>query len=106
VPAGSVLCKEGSRGQEFFVIIDGEATVTRAGKHITTLRNGDHFGEIALLEPVQRTATVTALTALSTFVISKQAFQSLLNTDPTIERKMLRTLARRFAGVSQDPTLS
>jgi CRP-like cAMP-binding protein len=106
VRAGSVLCKEGSRGQEFFVIIDGEAIVTRARKHITTLRNGDYFGEIALLEPVRRTATVTALTPLNFFVISKQAFASLLNTDRTIERKMLRALARRFADLSQDPTLS
>lgn len=105
-PVGSVLCKEGSRGREFFVIIDGEAEVTRAGRHVATLRNGDFFGEVALLEPVKRTATVTAATPLSFFVISEPAFRSVLNTDPTIERKMLRALARRFASASGDPTLS
>ena len=63
-PAGTVLCKEGSCGREFFVITDGEAVVTRGGKRLATLGEGDFFGEIAVLEPVKRTATVTAETPL------------------------------------------
>ena len=106
VPAGKVLCKEGSRGQEFFVIIDGEAEVTRGDEHLATLGSGDFFGEIALVEPVRRTATVTAGTALSFFVVSEPAFKSVLDTDPAIERKVLRTLARRLVALSGDPTLS
>jgi CRP/FNR family transcriptional regulator, cyclic AMP receptor protein len=106
VPAGTVLCKEGSRGQEFFVIIDGEAAITRAGERIATRRSGDFFGEIALLEPVKRTATVTAATPLSFFVISEQAFKSVLDTDPAIERKVLRAVARRLVALTGDPTLS
>lgn len=105
-PAGTVLCKEGSRGQEFFVIINGEATVTRGEKQVATLKSGDFFGEIALVEPVQRTATVTATTPLSFFVISKQAFNSVLHTDPSIQDKVLRTLVRRVVSLSGDPTLT
>ena len=105
VPAGTVLCREGSRGREFFVIIDGEAEVTKGGRHIATVGPGDFFGEIALLERVNRTATVTALTPVRFFVISDIAFQSVLDTDPTIERKVLRALARRVLAVSGDPTL-
>lgn len=103
VAAGAVLCKEGSRGQEFFVIIDGEAEVTKHGRRIATLGPGDFFGEIALLEPVNRTATVTAETPLRFFVISDRAFESVLDIDPTIERKLLRTLARRTLSTSGDP---
>lgn len=106
VPSGAVLCREGSRGQEFFVIISGEASVMRGGKHLAALAGGDFFGEIALLEPVMRTATVTAVTSLRFFVVSDRAFQSLLDTDPRIERKVLRTLARRLVSLSGDPTLS
>jgi CRP-like cAMP-binding protein len=105
VPAGTVLCRDGSRGQEFFVIISGEAAVTRGRKHLATLAGGDFFGEIALLEPVTRTATVTAVTSLRFFVITDHAFQSVLDTDPKIERKVLRTLARRLVSLSGDPTL-
>jgi CRP-like cAMP-binding protein len=105
VPAGTVLCKEGTRGHEFFVIIDGEAEVTRDGKRITTLSSGDFFGEISLLERVVRTATVSAATPLSFFVVSEQAFKSVLEADPAIERKVLRALAKRVLSMSGDPAL-
>src|SRR5436309_8993396 len=62
VSPGMVLCKEGSRGREFFVIIEGEAAVTRGGRRVATVGPGDFFGEIALLAGVNRTATVTAVT--------------------------------------------
>ncbi len=103
VPAGTVLCRQGARGQEFFVIIDGEATVTRGAKAVATVGSGDFFGEIALLEHVRRTATVTAATPLRFFVVSDRAFRSLLETDPSIERKVLRALARRLVSNSGDP---
>jgi len=104
-PAGTVLCKEGSRGREFFVIVDGEAEVTRGGRHVATLGADDFFGEVALVDRVNRTATVTAVTPLRFFVISDRAFDSVLDTDPTIERKVLRALARRVLSASGDPTL-
>lgn len=106
VPAGTVLCEEGSRGQEFFIILDGEATVTRGGKRLGTVSSGDFFGEIALLERVKRTATVTAATSLKFFVVSEHVFKSVLDTDPAVERKVLRTVVRRLASDSGDPTVS
>lgn len=106
VPDGTVLCQEGSRGDEFFVIIDGEAAVTRHGKQLATLRSGDFFGEIAVIEPVRRTATVTAVTPLRFLLVSERSFGSLLDTNPQIERKVLRTLARRLASLSGDSTLT
>ncbi len=106
VPAGTVLCKEGSRGEEFFVLMEGEAEVTQGGRQVGTMEPGDFFGEIALLESVRRTATVTAKTPLRFFVVSKQAFKSVLDTDPEIERKLLRALARRVLSNSGDLTTS
>jgi CRP-like cAMP-binding protein len=106
VPAGTVLCREGSRGHEFFVIIEGEAEVTRGGKRVATLGSGEFFGEIAVLEPVTRTATVTAATPLRFFVVSAQAFTALLDTDRKIERTVLRALVRRLVAMTGDPTVS
>ena len=60
VPEGKVLCKQGELGNEFFVIIEGEAEVTRDGRHLATDSGGDFFGEISLLESSRRVATVTA----------------------------------------------
>jgi CRP/FNR family cyclic AMP-dependent transcriptional regulator len=104
LPAGSVLCKEGERGREFFVIIEGEAEVTRGGKHLATIGSGEFFGEIALLERVVRTASVTATTPLRFFVVSDSAFSSVLAADPSIERQLLRTLARRLLSMTGDPS--
>ena len=95
VPAGKVLCKQGDIGHEFFVILEGEADVTRGGEHVATLGAGEMFGEIALLEHVKRTATVTAKTPLHFFVMTSQSFWSLIDHHPKIEREVLRTLARR-----------
>ncbi len=103
VPPGTVLCEEGKRGREFFVIIDGDATVLRGGKTLATIGGGDFFGEIALLERVVRTATVTAATPLRFFVVSDQAFKAVVDTDPNIERKVLRALVRRVVSMSGDP---
>jgi CRP-like cAMP-binding protein len=106
VPPGTALCKEGSLGREFFVIIEGQADVTRGKKRVSTLGPGDFFGEVALLEQLRRTATVTARTGLKFFVVSERTFKSLLETDPEIERKILRALARRLASMTGDPTVS
>jgi CRP/FNR family cyclic AMP-dependent transcriptional regulator len=104
--AGTVLCREGEVGQEFFVILEGQVDVKRKGKRIGTRGAGDFIGEIALLEDIKRTATVTAKTPLHVFVLTRPAFQHLVNEHPGVERKVMRTLARRLAALSTDPALS
>lgn len=106
VPEGKVLCKEGELGREFFVIIEGEAEVTRRGKHLATDRGGEFFGEIALLENSPRVATVTAKTPLRFFVITSQDFRRLLDENPKVERKVLHALARRVLALSNDPAVA
>lgn len=104
VEPGTVLCREGEIGQEFFVIVDGKVKVTRKGRRIATRGTGDFVGEIALLEEIPRTATVTADTAVRLFVLTRKDFRHLLDENPGVERKVLRALARRLAETSSDPT--
>lgn len=106
VPEGKVLCKEGEIGREFFVIIEGEAEVTRRGKHLATDRGGEFFGEISLLEHTPRVATVTAKTPLRFFVLTSQDFRHLLDKNPKVERKVLQALARRVLALSNDPAVA
>ena len=106
VAAGTVLCREGETASEFFVIVDGEVEVTRAGRRIRTLAGGDFFGEIALIEELPRTATVAATTPLRFFVLTRQSFRNLLSRQPEVENKVLRALARRVVATSDDPTLT
>jgi CRP-like cAMP-binding protein len=106
VPAGRVLCKEGTPGREFFVLVEGEVDVVKNGRRVAALGAGDFVGEISLLEQTPRTATVTAKTPLRFFVLTPKEFQQVLDENPSVERKILRALARRVLELSRDPTLA
>jgi CRP/FNR family transcriptional regulator, cyclic AMP receptor protein len=103
--AGQVLCREGQTGQEFFVIMEGEVEVTRRGKKLARGGSGEFFGEIALVENLPRTATVTAQTPIRSFVLTRRSFLRLLDEQPRVERKVMRALARRLVSVSDDLSL-
>jgi CRP-like cAMP-binding protein len=103
VEEGKTLCEEGRFGHEFFVIVDGEVEVTKGSKRIGVCGPGDFFGEIALVESVQRTATVRAKTPLRFYVLTRQSFLRLLDDNPNVERKVLRALVKRIASITDDP---
>jgi len=103
--AGEVLCREGERGHEFFVIMEGEVEVTRSGQRLATGGGGEFFGEIALIENVPRTATVTAKTPIRSFLLTRRAFLHAMDEHPDIERKVLRALAKRLISLSDATSL-
>jgi CRP/FNR family cyclic AMP-dependent transcriptional regulator len=106
IPEGQVLTKEGELGHEFFVIVEGEVEVTRKGRKLGKRGGGDFIGEIALIEEVPRIATVKAKTPLRVFVLTSKDFHRLLEESPTVERKVLRALAKRIVELSDDPTVA
>lgn len=96
VEEGKVLAREGEIGSEFFVIVDGEVEVAKDGAKLRTLKSGEFFGEIALIwDSPRRTATVTAASPLRFFVLTRQAFRSLIDRHPDIERKVLECIEQR-----------
>ena len=97
LPAGKEMATEGDRGREFFVLLKGEADVTRGGEKINTMKEGDFFGEIALVTKMPRTATVTATSNVDVLVITERAFDALLKKSPTIGRNVAEALAERVA---------
>ena len=96
VPAGKVLVEEGRIGTEFFLIVSGTAAVTREGKKVATLGPGSYFGELALLDRKPRSASVVSETEMDLLVLSQRQFNSLLESVPTISRKMLAAMAERL----------
>jgi hypothetical protein len=78
VPAGTELIREGETGHEFFAIAAGEVEISKRGKRVATERDGDVFGEIALLHGIPRTATVRTTAPSRLFVLNAQAFRSLV----------------------------
>ena len=73
---GRELTTEGSPGREFFVIIEGTASVAQDGEHINDLGPGDFFGEVALVKDTPRTATVTATSPVRALVVTGAELQT------------------------------
>jgi len=94
--AGEVLVEEGSTGHEFFLIVAGTATVRRRGRKIATLGPGKYFGELALLDRQPRSATVVAETDMVLLVLEQRHFLGLLDTLPSLARKLLGAMATRL----------
>ena len=94
---GTVMTREGRPGREFFVIIQGTARVARNGRKLADLKDGDWFGEIALITDRPRTATVTATSAVDVLVITDRQFRSVVETMPSIALKVLSTVGDRLA---------
>ena len=80
LPAGSVIVTEGDRGDRFYAILRGQVEVLRAGLVETTLGPGDHFGEIALVRDINRTASVVALTDVKVAALGASEFLDALTS--------------------------
>ena len=96
LPEGTVLTRQGERGGEFFVLLDGEAEVRRNGRKRATIGPGEFFGEIALVSDRPRTATVTATKPVRVLVIARANFRSVLLRTPEIALKLLAAFAERL----------
>jgi len=97
--AGKTLAKQGEDGDEFFVIVSGKAEATRDGVTIGTLGPGSFFGEMSLLERLPRVATVTVTEPTTVLVLTARAFDKLVESMPSVDRKMLIVLANRLRDI-------
>ena len=102
IAAGTEMTTEGKVGYEFYVIIDGKATVTRQGKQVAVLGAGDSFGELSLLDRSPRNATVKAESDMDIVLLGQREFNALLDLIPTLAHKLLVGLARRIHEVDNE----
>ena len=88
--AGSVAVREGDeRGIGFFVVVEGQGTVTVGDMQVATVGPGDYFGEVALISDRVRTATVTATTDLRCLVMTMWDFRAFVQGDAEVAWKLL-----------------
>jgi CRP-like cAMP-binding protein len=102
VAPGKVLTEQGSLGREFFIIVEGTASVTRDGEVIGSLGAGDTFGEVALLgDDVLRSATVTATSAMELEVMTPGEMRDMLDRAPHVAEVLLAKIAEYDGAASQ-----
>jgi CRP-like cAMP-binding protein len=98
-PSGTVVIQQGEPGDAFHLILSGRARVL--SKRPQILRPGDYFGEMALLDGAERSATVVAENELQTMRIPRAPFLRLLKSEPTITIALLTRLAGRVRALEK-----
>jgi CRP-like cAMP-binding protein len=89
-PGMSVVREGTMSGVGFFIVSEGEATVTVGGKKVATLGPGDHFGELAMISERERTATVTAESEVVCREIPFWDFRDFALKNPDVTWKLLQ----------------
>jgi CRP-like cAMP-binding protein len=88
------IVEEGTMsGVGFFIVAEGEASVSVDGEEVARIGPGDHFGELALINEDARTASVIAVTRLRCHVIAFWDFRKYAKDNPDVSWKLLQHLA-------------
>ena len=98
---GETIAAEGSSGIGFFVIGEGTAAVTVHGSERATLGPGDYFGEVALIDEGQRSASIVAVTPLTAYGLTAWEFRPFVESNGKVAWKLLQTLASRLRAAEQ-----
>ena len=96
---------EGSLGDALFLILSGQVAVHRGAQTFATLSGGEFFGEMSLVEPAPRSATVTSMSATFLFRLPHDALRQLIIDDPNASAVLLvqvvKTLSDRLRRANQ-----
>ena len=94
--AGDPISIEGESGAGFFVIEDGEAVVTVHGEERGRLGPGEYFGDVAMIDQGDRTASIQAASELKCYGLAFWDFRPIVESDPRVAWPLLQAMAKRL----------
>jgi CRP/FNR family transcriptional regulator, cyclic AMP receptor protein len=99
----AAIVKEGEPGDAFFVVLKGQAKVTVHNRFVQRLLPGDHFGEIAVLDGGERTATVRSETPMQLVILTRRDLMKALKADPSLSVNLLAELSKMIRRLTKSP---
>jgi cAMP-binding proteins - catabolite gene activator and regulatory subunit of cAMP-dependent protein kinases len=102
VKANHTLITQGSPADTFYVLLEGEATVSVDGKPRPALHVGDFFGEIGMLDRGPATATVVTASAVRAMVMSHAQFRDAIKSSDPLLSAVIAAMADRLRRDSLD----
>jgi cytochrome P450/quercetin dioxygenase-like cupin family protein len=93
---GDVICSEGEESPEAYMVEEGQAVVTVDRKGVGTVKEDVIVGERGVVLQARRSATVTAVTHMITYAISRQRLRNLIDRDPAVRAWMLEEMKNRY----------
>lgn len=98
--AGENVFEEGDKGDSMYVVSQGQVQIHRDSSNgrvvLTTLREGEFFGEMAIVQNTKRTATATALCDTTLMEVPASELDKLMATKPDFGARMIRELVHRL----------
>lgn len=98
---GETIFQAGDVGNHLYIIAKGSVEVVKEGKTITTLKEGDFFGEMALMSQKKRTATIQACEACKILAIKKDDFEVLMTHFSELKENFTKIEHERIAGLKR-----
>jgi CRP-like cAMP-binding protein len=102
--AGQAVVEEGGADKRMYVILSGDADVLIAGDTVAHLRPGDYFGEIAVFDGGDRTASVVATTDVTAISVNSINLRSLIRENPQMGLNLIEGLCNRVRKLGSSPT--
>ena len=105
IPAGSVLFREGDAGDNMYIILEGEISLTINGQALGQELEGGVVGEMALIDESSRSATATTRTDCLLAPLDIEAFTELVRKKPEFAIQVMRVLSQRLRLANEILTL-
>ena len=103
---GEIICNEGGKGNKMYVIQSGKVNVIKKNQEgkfsLSTLKEGEIFGEMALFDRLPRSATVKAMGETRILTIDKKGFFLRISKDPTLAFKILESMSKRIRKLDEE----
>lgn len=93
---GAELIKEGTSGSSVYLLVSGQCEVRRSGNRISVLDAGEFFGELSILDPAPRTASVIVTEPCVLLVLEGYDFRTALSSNMEMSQRLIRALVERL----------